>query len=154
MPRHQHRDNRGPVAVLTAAGRGRARFIWRTIGIDCGHGGLDFGVWCNGRRHFAFAPNVGSVGEAGIEDGLLGVQRGRRGVIDDTTLKALCHQEAQLISIIVLSPFRDIAQGITINLVDHRILTMPCHAMPMKLTSKGEVTIPKQIRDALNLAPC
>ena len=77
MPRHQHLDNSDLVAGLTAAGRGRTRFIWRPIGLGCGHGGLDRGAWCNGRRHFAFAPNVGSAGAAGVEDGLLGVHRGR-----------------------------------------------------------------------------
>ena len=33
MPRHQHRDNRGLRVVLTAAGRGRARFILRLLGV-------------------------------------------------------------------------------------------------------------------------
>ena len=33
MPGHQHLDNRGLQVVLTAAGRGRARFIWRLLGV-------------------------------------------------------------------------------------------------------------------------
>jgi hypothetical protein len=33
MPRHQHRGNRDLRVVLTAAGRGRARFIWRLLDV-------------------------------------------------------------------------------------------------------------------------
>ena len=45
MPRHQHLDNRGLRVVLTAAGRGRAPFIWRLLGVGYGHCGLATAVW-------------------------------------------------------------------------------------------------------------
>ena len=43
-----------------------------------------------------FGADSGSTGEVGIEGGLLGVHRGLRDVIDDTTMNALFDQEAKL----------------------------------------------------------
>jgi hypothetical protein len=42
------------------------------------------------------ANSVGGAGEVGVEGGWLGVHRGFRGVIDDTTMNALFNQEAKL----------------------------------------------------------
>ena len=45
---------------------------------------------------FQFGVDGGSAGEVGVEGGLLGVYRGLRDVIDDTTMNALFDQEAKL----------------------------------------------------------
>ena len=45
---------------------------------------------------FQFGVDGGSAGEVGVEGGLLGVHRGLRDVIDDTTMNALFDQEAKL----------------------------------------------------------
>ena len=48
-----------------------------------------------GRRNFGGSSKL-SPGEVGVEGGLLGVHRGLRDVIDDTTMNALFDQEAKL----------------------------------------------------------
>jgi hypothetical protein len=45
---------------------------------------------------FQLGVDGGSAGEVGVEGGLLGVHRGFRDVIDDTTMNALFDQEAKL----------------------------------------------------------
>ena len=45
---------------------------------------------------FQLGVDGGSAGEVGIEGGLLGVHRGLRDVIDDTSMNALFDQEAKL----------------------------------------------------------
>lgn len=45
---------------------------------------------------FQLGVDYGSAGEVGVENGLYGVHRGLRGVIDDATMNALFDQEAKL----------------------------------------------------------
>lgn len=50
-------------------------------------------------QSFQLGADGGHVGEVGVEGGLLGVHRGLRDVIDDTTMSALSDQEAKLSSL-------------------------------------------------------
>lgn len=51
---------------------------------------------------FRFFADGGGAGEVGVEGGWLGVHRGLRDVIDDTTMNALLHREAKR-NLIVMS---------------------------------------------------
>ncbi len=48
------------------------------------------------QQPFQFGVDGGNAGEVGVEDGLLGVHRGLRDVIDDATMNALFDQKAKL----------------------------------------------------------